>query len=216
MRKTAFIVLAAALAPMSIASKAHDNTPNFTPVNAAYVFKQRIAATGELVGAYRVIDRGGEHLLVLNSSHGPSPSNKKSGRTEYIKLNAQYYSRNAGVWSTEWTVNDFVDCPGLDVAASFFTESLSFTDLNKDGLTEITIPYKMFCGGGVDPSTVKVILRDGTKKFAIRGESLIKLPGQEPFGGEHAYDKSLQLPTNSAYKKHMETIWLAVSVDERK
>lgn len=64
------------------------------------------------------------------------------------------------------------------MAGDFFTADVGFTDLNLDGVAEVTVPYRLFCGGGVDPYTVKVILRDGTTKLAIRRESLVRYPGQ--------------------------------------
>ncbi len=166
--------------------------------------------------ARRIRDKDDEHVLVLTRKGGPSSARPKSGRVEHIELDAAYYSQQAGVWNAEWTLHDFVECPGLDSAADFFSSSVSVTDLNGDGKAEVTIPYKLFCGGGIDSYTIKVILREGTNKLAIRGDSMVKLPAQEPFGGEHQHDKPLLTPANAAYKQHMDQVWKAVSVDIRK
>lgn len=186
------------------------------PVDAAWLSHQRIPSSGALVSAARLKDKSGIHVLVLNRKAGPSPSKPGSGRTENIQLTATYYAQAQGGWKQEWTVRDGVDCPGLDASADFFAKSLAFSDLNADGNAEVTIPYQLFCGGGVDSHTVKVILRDGSTKLAIRGESRVELPGQEPFGGEHTYDKPLLRPDMAAYKQHLDKIWQAVSVDKRK
>ena len=182
-----------------------------------YLTSQHIPISGKLVMAKRIRDKNGEHVLVLNRRVGPSSARPNSGRVEHIELNAAYYYQEAGVWKTEWTVQYFVERPGLDATAEFFTSSLSVTDLNDDGKAEITIPYKLFCGGGgIDSSNVKVILREGPLKLAIRGESLVKLPGQEPFGGAHQYDKTLLLPAYTKYKQHLDKIWKVVGVETRK
>ena len=81
----------------------------------------------------------------------------------------------------------------------------------EDGRVEVSVPYHMFCGG-VDTHTVKVILREGATKLAIRGESTMLYPGQAPFGGVRQYDKALLQPVRAAYKKHMDRIWQEVSV----
>jgi hypothetical protein len=186
------------------------------PTDAAYLTSQHIPTNGNLVMAKRIRDTNGEHVLVLDRKAGPSPARPTSGRIEHIELNAAYYFLQAGRWKTMWTIRDFVECPALDATAEFFTSSVSVTDLNEDGKAEITIPYKLFCGGGIDSSIVKVILREGPLKLAIRGESLVKLPGQEPFGGAHEYDKTLLLPAYIKYKQHLDKIWKVVEVETRK
>lgn len=190
--------------------------PASEPVDSVFLATQHIPVSGELVTARRVRDRGGEHILALSRKAGPSPSNPKSGRIEHIELHAAYYSQQHSSWNEEWTVYDFVECPGLDAAADFFTAAVSISDINGDGKAEITIPYRLFCGGGVDPYTVKVIMRDGSLKLAVRGESELKIPGEDSIGGKHQFDRTLLLPAYSAYKRHLEQIWKTVSVDSRK
>lgn len=201
---------------LCVATACSARTPISESLDAAYLAVQHIQSTPDLVAARHVRDQVGEHLLVLNRKAGPSPVAPKSGRIEHIELNATYYFQQNSAWKEEWTVHDFVECPGLDPAANFFASAVSITDINGDGKAEVTIPYKLFCGGGVDSSTVKIILREGLLKLAIRGESEVKLPGQEPFGGDHQYDKTLLTPAYAAYKKHMDQVWELVSPDIRK
>lgn len=181
--------------------------PQPAPVDAAWLATQKIPAIGAVVGAQRIEDRDGEHVLVLARQVIPH-----SGRTEHIELRATLYGRAGTRWTPEWTIHDLVDCPKLDAAADFFPNAVTFTDLNNDGRVETTVAYHLFCGGGIDTHTVKVILREGATKLAIRGESRMLYPGQEPFGGEHQYDKALLQPDRAAYKRHMDRIWEAVSV----
>lgn len=186
------------------------------PVDAQYLKAQQIKVPAPPTSAMRVADKNGEHLLVMTRSVGASPSRPKSGRIEHIALIATYYDRRGTGWATAWTIRDSVDCPGLDAAAEFFTSAVSFTDLNADGRAEITVPYRLFCGGGIEPSIVKVILRDGATKLAIRGESTVQLPGRHPFGGEHQHDKVLLQPANAVFKRHLDQVWDKVSVDRRR
>jgi hypothetical protein len=180
-------------------------------VDAGYLRSQGISYAGKLVGARLVSDRIGEHLLVMSSKSAPSPS-KPSARKEYHELAAVYYGRQSGQWQAEWTVRDMVDCPALDSVAEFFPALVSVTDLNQDGRSEITIPYRLFCSGGIDYSTVKVILRDGDAKLAIRGELEFFQPdGKVAIEGSKHYDKALLQPANSAYKRHLDTVWDAVA-----
>jgi hypothetical protein len=182
------------------------------PVDPAWLAAQKIVSIGTVVSGLRIRDSNGEHVLVLARQAGPSPSRPKSGRVEHIELRATFYVHAGAAWNPEWTIHDVVDCPNLDSAADFFPKAVTFTDLNSDGRVETTVAYHMFCGGGIDTHTVKVILREGATKLAIRGESRMFYPGQEAFGGEHQYDKALLQPDRAAYKRHMDRIWEAVSV----
>lgn len=187
------------------------------PIDKGQLGAEMIGFEGTLVAAYRISDAGGEHILVLSRKAGASPAQPRSGRIERIDLFATYHTRMVTKkWQQEWSIRDLTDCPGLDADADFFLTSVSFSDLNKDGKAEVTVPYRLFCGGGVDPKIIKVILRDGPTKLAIRGESLVRYPGQEPFGGEHQHDKALLAPERAPYKQHLDAIWKKVSVDTRK
>jgi hypothetical protein len=201
---------------LCVSAGCYARAPDHETVDAAYLSAQHIPSAGNLVAAQRVLDQDGEHVLVLTRKAGPSPAAPQSGRVEHIELDAVYYAKQGGAWKPAWTVHDFVDCPGLDAAAEFFTSAVSVTDINGDGKAEVTVPYKLLCGGGIDPYTVKVILREGQLKLAIRGESDLKLPGQEPMPGARQYDKALQTQRYSAYKKHMDQVWRTVSPDLRR
>lgn len=182
------------------------------PVDPVWLAAQKIVSPGTIMVAQRISDRAGEHILILARQAGPSPSNPQSGRTEHIELRATMYDHAGAGWKPGWMIHDLVDCPGLDAAADFFPNAVTFTDLNGDGRVEVSVPYHMFCGGGIDTHTVKVILREGATKLAIRGESTMLYPGQAPFGGEHQYDKALLQPDRAAYKAHMDRVWREVSM----
>jgi hypothetical protein len=195
---------------LASACNADTTPPHPVPADAAWLAQQGIATAGTLVDARRVTDKFGEHVLVLTRKEGSA-----AGRVERIDLLAAYYVRAGTAWKQEWTIRDGVDCPGLDADAGFYVKAITFTDLNGDGRVEATVPYHTFCGGGIDSQTVKVILREGATKLAIRGASRVELPGQKPFGGEHQADKALDQPALAAYKRHLEAVWQAVSVDKR-
>lgn len=72
---------------------------------------------------------------------------------------------------------------------------------------EVTVPYKTFCGGGVEPKTIKIIVRSGPAKFALRGESKMVLPDGSSMGGAMKLDRDLDLPANAALKRHVLDLW---------
>jgi len=182
---------------------------SYSTISAADISRLNVDINGKVVLGKKVHDALGEHVLLLTEKSTASPN----GRVEHIELVATYYDQVAGNWTAGWTIKDGVDCPGLDSAAAFFADATTITDLDKDGNAEVTVAYKTFCGGGIDSSTVKVILRQGQQKFAIRGESLVQFKGQLPFGGTSKPDKALLDRDKSAFKHHMEKVWRQVYVE---
>lgn len=171
----------------------------------------KIAPMGKVVSVTRVIGKADEKILVLTEK----PTKSANGRIERIDLNASYYAKAGQQWKSDWAINDFVNCPGLDSKASFFPDATTVTDIDGDGKPEITVAYQLFCGGGVEPLTVKVILRQGETKYAIRGESMIRLPGQAPIGENRTPDPALLQPANAPFLKHLESVWNGVYVEKR-
>jgi hypothetical protein len=206
-------ILAGALASACVSAAA---SAAGVKVDSAFLAQEHIDVFGDLVLAMRTEDKLGKHILVLSQKKGPSHDKEMGDPTqdERIDLRAVFYTRENDAWRSAWTIVDFNDCPTLDAEASFFDQQVWITDVNNDGVDEVTVPYRMFCGGGVDPSTIKVIMRQGELKLAIRGESLIKMPGNAPFGGDKTYDKALQLPENAAFKKQLDAVWKAVYVQQ--
>jgi len=211
-RRIPLILFALATALVGSVAQAKGDNVISNKIDQRDLTRKHIAVTGQFVSALRVHDVGGQHILLLTSISGPSHAQPNPQRNERTDLRATYYDKAGPKWTEEWNIKDFVDCPGLDSSATFFVNNVTVTDLNSDGVAEVTVPYKMFCGGGVDTDTVKVILRQGAEKYAIRGESLVRIPGQQAFGGSYTADKDLSLPKNAAFKKHLTEIWNQVYV----
>jgi len=183
-----------------------------SPVDAALLASLGITPTGTLAHARQVQDAGGRHVLVLTRTEGPSREMPDPNRKERIDLQATYYDESPTGWKQAWTIKEVVDCPGLDLAGKFLSKGVTVTDLDRNGVAEVTVPYMTFCGGGVDPGVLKVILRQGETKFALRGETELRLKGMAPAGGQYKPDKDLLLPANAVFKQHLEKVWQQVKV----
>ncbi len=170
----------------------------------------KIKPLGNVVSVQRVVGKNDEKMLVLTEK----PTRSKDGHVSRIDLNATYYGRTGQQWTSDWAINDFVNCSGLDSKASFFPDATTITDIDNDGKPEITVAYQLFCGGGADPSTVKVILRQGDTKYAIRGE-LTRLPGRPKSAGSRTPDPTLLQPANAPFLKHLESVWNGLHVEKR-
>jgi len=169
-----------------------------------------------LVKYFVYSDSVGEHVLFVRKITSQSKikfhENEKSRHEIDVK---NFLIMSNGTLQLEWSIIDTNDCPGLDSDADYFLDKISITDVDGDGKAEATIPYYMFCGGGIDPNVIKIIMRTGPQKFAIRGESKVVYSGQEPFGGNFKLDRNLNDSKNSKFKKHILSVWESVYIDKR-
>jgi hypothetical protein len=69
---------------------------------------------------------------------------------------------------------------------------LAITDLNHDGKAEMWMMYKTVCHGDVSPSTMKIIMYEGSQKFAVRGTNRVKLSANKFLGGEYSFDDAFK------------------------
>jgi hypothetical protein len=95
-----------------------------------------------------------------------------------------------------WSMSDNVSCPGLDISADFIPQSITFNAITPHTGTpdnvEVTVGYKMFCGGGVDPKKLKLLYHDNTQKYALRGETEIVFSQDKNHGTGGAYKMDAQ------------------------
>lgn len=144
---------------------------------------------GKIKDILQWTDRQGNHLLILSELLGPSTKDSLGRDAEIF---AGHYLGVNGRWVLQWKVVDFEkNCP-VDVGASFISQSVAITDLNTDHIAEVSFMYRTYCTGGVDPYSLKLIMYDGKTKYAIRGETLIRLPEQPVYGGATTVDSSFK------------------------
>lgn len=158
-------------------------------------------------------DGSGRNLLALKRTES-SQLLADSQTESLITLSARLYRRVQPGESLQqvWEIKDWVSCVGLDVSADFIPEATAITDLNDDGRAEVTVAYRLFCGGGVDPKDLKVIMREGERKYAIRGQSTILVDGEAPYGGQREKDTSLSFAPK-VFVDHLEKTWQSVHIE---
>lgn len=153
---------------------------------------------GKLDEAWRWTDANGENLLVVFRSGqkqdvplDPRARNDEvemqevsdqgdtvaiTGYREYqIQLTARQYVRSVGGEYKElWRLQDKGQhCP-FDLALALLPRSTAITDLDHDGLTETTLLYTKSCRSDVAPDEMKLILHEGTAKYALRGYNVVQ------------------------------------------
>ncbi|WP_154667904.1 M949_RS01915 family surface polysaccharide biosynthesis protein [Pseudoduganella violaceinigra] len=194
-------ILLAAYCNMSLA-----NTPD-KALDVPPALKSSLAPNEQIVGAERYSDSHGEHLLIMSELDAPAKGGGKA-----TSLSASAFNKNG---TREWIIRDGAECPaGSPSKPSFFPDTATTTDLNKDGIAEVTVAYRLSCGIGQEPADIKVIMRQGESKFAIRGQTLVRTAGQPAQGGARKPDASLLQPENTVFLNHMTSIWNKIYIQK--
>ncbi|TGN11061.1 M949_RS01915 family surface polysaccharide biosynthesis protein [Leptospira ilyithenensis] len=157
---------------------------------AANQLPKNITYSGKLIEARNWKDSQGEHLLLLTETGVvPSPKGMDESARD-AELFAFHYLGTKGSFQQTWKIYDFIkDCP-VDLEANFLKDEFIVTDLNKDQISEVWLTYVTSCRGDVSPSTMKVIMYESGKKFAMRGRTRVKVSETDWDGGDFIFDKA--------------------------
>lgn len=143
----------------------------FTPareLKAAQV-PASIRFTGKLLQAWQWKDKTGNNLLVLSGRDVFDDKIIEEEQTRAASIHAYQWVKTDTGYQQVWKLMDFIaECP-FDVTLRFFLKGTQITDLDKDGVAEVTLVYKMSCRSDVSPDEMKVIMREGAQKYALRG-----------------------------------------------
>lgn len=163
------------------------------------------------VQAVHFRDREGEGLLVLSRGDEQVRDEETSEDLDRVILTATLYGRSAEneEFKARWQIEGETDCAGLDLDVGFYTDVSGASDLNNDGVAELTVASHAFCGGGIDPHELRVELREGQASYSIVGQSLLTPPGESPYGGARKDSPSLQ-SAPAAIHEHLDEVWRKV------
>lgn len=154
---------------------------------------------GTVVEALKWTDKLGDNILVLSvTGWFPWKDYDKEDSTIYMlqdkwELYAYLFRKGANEvnFRRAWKVYDYNECFGVDWFAGFIPNATTITDLDDDGIAEVSMPYVLICRGGVDPGTMKIIMYEGNEKYALRGETLIMCDTEFPYGGKYVQSENL-------------------------
>lgn len=189
----------------------HDAPPAFTVTPPVPEAELEDLHSGTLLKQLPFHDIDGAGLLLLSRSESTMPAEGDEDPVEQITLRAELYRRadQAAPWTSRWSVDDPIQCEGLDLDAGYFLDQVTATDLDSDGRAELTLASHSFCGGGVDPQQLRIGLRQGEQYYEVRGESLVEVEGDAPFGGERQDDPALASAA-PALRAHVDKVWEAI------
>jgi hypothetical protein len=120
---------------------------------------------GNLNCAFKYIDKTGENIVIYSSTNNYKIAEVFVYR--YLKTNKTF--------SQIWKIYDFEEASmELELEAVFIKNTFLITDLNSNGVSEIWAMYRKVFRSDISPSTLKIIMYEGNKKYAMRGTTTFK------------------------------------------
>ena len=125
---------------------------------------------GKLEEAWQWKDKLGDNILItsLIKPYRANPS-KENSDEHTSELHAFHYIKKDTAYKLLWLLSDAVkNCP-FDITLEFINGAISITDLDRDGIAETKVQYKIVCRSDVSPAGMKLIMHEDTVKYALRG-----------------------------------------------
>lgn len=186
-----------------------------SPAQAISTDFDSLLPPGKIVAQKRFTDSLGDHAVVITETGvydaTPQPGEYSDGNRS-VDLHAVALLQTPQGWKVEWRLKDFVHDCDVDLDAHYLPGSLYISDLDQNGLSEVSFAYTLLeCTGDVSPYALKFILREGDQKFAIRGHTQIP-PHISPYaqGGDTHFDASWKTapPAFGEYARRVWQYWM--------
>ncbi len=131
------------------------------------------------------VDNNGTNYIVFSSTSKEETSPGTTGTSRSRTLFIDHWAVPPQGKARELLpARDFQnDCVMGALTAAFVPGAFGVTDLDHDGMAEVTYGYQLACRSDVSSATYKLLLVDNGQKFILRGKSRITLDGSAS-GGE--------------------------------
>jgi hypothetical protein len=140
-----------------------------------------LSLLGHPMAARRWTDRLGDNLLVLTETGGEEDCDQY-GCGATVETYGFHYLISGSAQTLLWRTTDKIEKCDVDLTLRVEPESITVTDLDRDGTSETTFVYAMACRGDPSPFTLKLLMHEGATKYALRGHTTAPGGEGEPDG----------------------------------
>ncbi|HEX2630673.1 MAG TPA: hypothetical protein VHM26_16770 [Chitinophagaceae bacterium] len=146
-----------------------------TTIEATKVDAAQVPATlkfrGKPYEVWQWKDSLGDNLLVatLVEAYNDKQKNEYDEEGQTAELHAFHYVKKDADYKLLWKISDAEKACPFDITCGFIKNGITVTDLDKDGIAETTVPYKLACRSDVSPADMKIVMHEDTAKYALRG-----------------------------------------------
>lgn len=133
---------------------------------------QYITYKGKPTAVYQFTDIEGEHLIVVSET-GEMTAASKGEDMKDMEMAVYHLLSKESKYSEVWKAQDNVKDCMFDLVLNIRPESMEITDLDKDGIAEISFVYYIACISDVSPYQMKLLMYEGANKYALRGSAKV-------------------------------------------
>jgi hypothetical protein len=167
---------------------------------------KEVRYSGKINNAVFWTDSLGKNYVLLTETEEYTTKNQDGDDLKNAALYAFHYVRKNDSTKLLWKVYDYSkDCP-FDVFVKFIGKAFKVTDLDKNGVAEVWLMYENQCTSDVSPAPTKIIMYEGTKKYAVRGENIIQISKDSYGDGKYTLDESFK-KGNPLFKQFAINLW---------
>ena len=160
---------------------------------------------GHIVNAVKYTDVEGTHLVIATETGLVAVKDADDEMTK-ADLYAYSYKVDGNTFTLSWQMHDFFgECP-LDEVVNYIPGTFAVTDLNNDGKAEVWLVYLVACRGDVSPCSLKIIMHEGNKKYAMRGTNRVNDLPNKYVGGGYAFDDAFKTGLK-LFRDYAQQLW---------
>jgi hypothetical protein len=145
---------------------------------------------GQIKEGKRWKDKRGENIVILTQTGVYWSSVYEA--TRGAKLFAYHFIKSAdSTFKEVWKISEVVDECAFDIRCDFFSNSLTVTDLDGDGIAEVGFAFAKGCKSESGPDEKKLIFYEGKDLYQIKGTTSV-IKGTQQLGGEKQVEKKFE------------------------
>jgi hypothetical protein len=173
MRYLFFIGIAAILFSCNSSKKDNKEVQDMVAIKQEIIKTEELPSYAKLDGtkksAWTWTDKNGTNYLLFSETGIVSNEDHSSA-----KIMVGHWSESKGDHQLLQRSEAEVDSCEFDVTLAFIKESISVTDLDKDGTAEVSFMYRKACRSDVSPAELVFIMNEGKDRYVLGGLSWIQ------------------------------------------
>ena len=182
---TAVAAIAAAAGPLPGPESGAAAVSDAVPIAAANWPAGVLTPGDNIETSLKFNDRNGTHYFVMSSREALDGDPAAPSHASYLYVD-DWIIPPGGTPRSPLPIGDMVvNCPAGAGVAKFHEAAFAITDLDHDGIAEVTFAYELSCRNDATPATYKLIMIENGRKYMLRGETRVETVTMvaEPGGG---------------------------------